>query len=545
MFWSKRKKQRPAVKLNLECLESRIVPNSYVWNPHPGGDGSSWDDGNNWQNTATGFWGNVPGASDTASVRSAGYTIFVKPTDNVSIGQLNWTTMGSSLVVLGTSAGAGSLTFGPNQSTIAGDVTDYGNINAASSADVIFSGGIYVGGGGYTGGNLTGTGTFEFPFGSVITTEFATDARIGAGGLTLNFGSGSPANVKLDANLTLPNGDTATLDGTMWGPGGFDNEGTFNWPAGLMAMANGFVNHGVFTGNIGAGSQTGLGTTDELQCKFVNAEGIGITCNWTGDGDIYIAPGGLLENDNDILSMVVASLTIDGDSSLTKGVVNFGTFSTVVAAGHGAGVVIEVPFESTGEGELLVNGNAPSGANLQIQGVSEIDGTVTCLGTLLVSSGMSTANGFENSDAPGKIEFINGGQLTINGGTVDNLGTISMDSTTLMQGAGEFYNDSGSSTLNLFTGSSMNIGKFTNSGGTVGMDFGNGNAALPTITANTVRISGGTLNCINWPNPTMPTSYIIAQANNTDGLSGLFNRVLPDTNATQEIQGETLVLTSD
>jgi hypothetical protein len=154
MFWSKRK--RPAVKLSLECLESRIVPDAYLWNPHPGGDFSSWDDGNNWQNVTTGFWGNVPGAGDSASVNKAGYTIYIKPTDNVSIGQLNWSTMGSSLVILGNSAGAGSLTFGPNQSTIAGDVTDYGNLNAAANADVIFSGGIYVGGAGYTGGNLTG-----------------------------------------------------------------------------------------------------------------------------------------------------------------------------------------------------------------------------------------------------------------------------------------------------------------------------------------------------------------------------------------------------
>jgi hypothetical protein len=223
-----------SVRLNLEQLEDRTTPNAMTFtgampsNGHPGGDGTTWGQVNNWDIAK------VPGNGDDVTIPTI-YTGTITGNPNVALNSLKFlqgtgtlrldnplTVAGGGLTMHGGTISASSTA---NNLTLQGgaSIWDGGTIgagwmlslkmNSAATLDVF--GTVTLDCGLYVGASSTSTGVCNLWGATVDTTAASVTFRISAGGLL---------SLNARPNVSPPVGSSITGDPSR--PGYVDDQGT-------------------------------------------------------------------------------------------------------------------------------------------------------------------------------------------------------------------------------------------------------------------------------------------------------------------------------
>jgi hypothetical protein len=247
--------QRPRfAKPRLEILEDRFLLATYVFvGAAGGGDGTSWNNANNWVNTTTGLAG-LPGPTDDAVIGAINNTTFnvllsgnSATVNSVGLGTGCTLTVSSSLEANGIATDAATL-FTVNSgaqvqvdqsATFSGPVVDTGTINANTTnpltgTTIVFAGGATIGPGDLNGNLVAG------PSSSIT---FAGGTNTLVAGATFGQGAGdiyiaSPVSVMGDLLDSTVNLDIVA-GGDLTGPGSLADWWNVNWTGGTISLTGG------------------------------------------------------------------------------------------------------------------------------------------------------------------------------------------------------------------------------------------------------------------------------------------------------------------
>ncbi len=364
------------------------------------------------------------------------------------------------------------------------------------------------------GGTIDDTGTL-----SVTASSEIENATVDGGGdLTVTTGTLTLSEVTLDG-VTLAgsftNADTLTIDHTVTLNGATINGGTIDDTGTLSVTAsskieNATVNGGgdltVITGTLTLSEVTLDGVT--LAGSFTNADTLTIDHTVTLNGATI--NGGTID-DIGTLSVTASSeienATVNGggDLTVTGGTLTLSevTLDDVTLAGSFTNSdTLTVKDTVTLDGATINGGTIDDTGTLSVSASSEIENaTVNGGGDLTVTGGTLTfsdvtldnvtlAGSFTNSDTLTIDDTVTLNGATLNGGTIDDIGTLSVSASSEIEnatvnGGGDLTVTTGTLTLSEVTLDGVTLaGSFTNAD-TLTIDH--------TVTLNGATINGGTI----------------------------------------------------
>jgi hypothetical protein len=495
----------------LEVLEDRLVLDAYTFAPNALGDGTSWNDPNNWLNTNN-FTNGVPGPTDDAGI-PAGFDVIISGSANVkslttAAGSSLTITSGSQLTINNNPPGGGP-------DLLFGFVNDVGRIIANTTdplngTNIVFLGGATIGPGDLNGSLDVGPNS-SFTFG---TSSIAAPNTFAAGA-TFGLGTGSIIIAAPVSVMGTLEDKTANLEvvsnGDLTGPGSLDEWMNLDWTGGTISLAGGVTVYGSLTSSGAAG--------ENLTTTLTNEE----TTTLGGPGPLFLGPTGVIDNlaGTMTVSQTIAGFGPGGVTNSPLGLLNI-TGSTPV--------VINAPFTNLGNlsvdaGSALDLTSPPSGTGAP---TIDLDGIISVGGFLYLGSIATSSTGFNLTNSAGFFEvgdMSNLGTLIVPTGISDIVqGNLEITPFSTLTGGGTVYN---SGRLQLDVGSStMGLGAYVQSNsGTLAIevsDLASGFFTPLTVTG-TAQLSG-TLVLPGYDTPMVGDSFTVVTAG---ALSGHFDSI-PD-----------------
>ena len=419
-----------------------------------GENGSSWSDASNWAPPR------VPTSDDLVCIDDGGEADLSADTTVyglrlggalVTDSTLRVTNLAS---IRGTVSGAGAVVTAPaSRLTLAagayidGRVRNYGVATVSGTAGDV-----------YIAGTLQNSGLMTLP-GGVDLGYYSEGRLINDAGATLTSNGNTTFTVPLTNNGTLSStGGTLEVSSelavgttsTTTGAGEIDVTGTLH-PVGTQAplqklTISGLVSGGTLT--VASGRTVRLSSGAEIYEGTLRNRG---TVNVIGDdGHVYVETGGVLQNsgtltlpggvdvgyysDGQMVNDAGATLTSEGDTTITLPLINNGTLSPASGTLEVRGdLAVGTTSTTTGAGEIDVTGSLhPVGDQAPLQRLT-ISGSISG-GTLTVASGQT-------------VRLRSGASLYE--GTLRNLGTLDVIGTDgyLYVGSGGVLQNSGSMAL--------------------------------------------------------------------------------------------------
>jgi hypothetical protein len=364
------------------------------------------------------------------------------------------------------------------------------------------------------GGTIDDTGTL-----SVSTASTIENATVdGGGNLTatsavLTFSGVTLDDVTLSGLFTnsdkLTIDDTVTLDGFMLSGGTIDDTGTLSVTSGVIEGA--IVDGGGNLTSTGAGASLAGVTLDNVTVAgiFTNASTLKIDDTVTLDGATI--DGGTIDD--------TGTLSVSTASTIENAIVNGGGNLTATSATLTLSEVLLENLTLAGsftnsntlvtEGTVTLDGATISGGTIEDPGKwsvtasSEIENaTVGGAGDITVASGqiltlsgvtlddMTLAGSFTNADTLTIDHTVTLNGATLNGGTIDDTGTLSVSTASTIENA--TVDGGGDLTV---TGGTLTLSEVTLDGVTLAGSFTNADTLTidHTVTLNGATLNGGTI----------------------------------------------------
>jgi hypothetical protein len=444
----------------------------------------------------------TPGLTNTGTVDAAG-TLTVGDVFTAA------TTTNSGTI---TAVGALSLPVLTNSGTITAGNTLTANTSTTNSGTITAAGAI-------TTGNLTNTGTVTAQNALSASGTVTNSNTITAAG-TLTLGATTNSGL-IDANgnasmSSLNNTATGTVDAAgALSPGAVVNAGTILATGaanlstlnntGTITAQNALTANSTVTnsGTITAASTLTLGAT--TNSGLIDANGNASMSGLTNTGTVDVAGASFSVSGSNAASILLGTgttmnaggtFTLFSGSTITGGAVAVSTFNQLVPNG-----TVSVDKVQLTGGSI----NAPVDSQMTI-GTLEQNGTVTGLGTVIVTNRWT----FTNGSLTGGGRFVTQGTSTLSGGffatignrIVENAGSALVDanqSFTFTAGAnwtnlpGSVFELRNNSTASTFFVNAAD--KFTNRGTLLKTGSGTGTMSLPVVNeaGGTIQVTGGTL----------------------------------------------------
>ncbi len=474
--------RRRPFRPRVEVLEDRITPMIFTGL----GDGTSWEDPNNWVNPANGKTG-VPEATDGLATIPTGFLcILNKNGEDVNVTAVSNSgtlVVGNATLSTGSLSSSGALTINSvgklevtGTASVSGTTDVFGTFEAGTGASMALMSIGTVEASGNLQGGINSTTTFVGgsswtvqPGGQLTDGQFIVNS-----GLTLN---GSQTQVK---NMVL------NPTGTLSGPGSFQAWDQFLWQGGAINLGGGFTIEPTGTFTVTGGSPKNLYsvlTNDSPDTTF------------GGTGLVSIAP--FLPGGTADLLNYQGTIDLSTDVSVGATGGTYGSFVNQVATIDVTGdATITGPFSSAvygASGSIL---DIASGVTLTLAGNDALGGDISNSGTIAIPTHDTTtvANNLTYNGAAGSLLLVSGGTLAVSSAAnLDSHGAIEVatEGTLSAQGPIDNYGtltlDPGGTT---FTASAT----LTNEGGlTVGGsgDLLNDSAAITNDATGTVTVSAG------------------------------------------------------
>ncbi len=458
---STRKVRRNGIRMVLERLEDRTVPNAVVWNVAASGN---WNDAKNWLDLNTSV-AHVPTAADDVTVNQSNITITLS--DGQSAHSLHTTVTNDLVVQTGSSLTLGTDSQLDGGLTLSGgSLTNDGTVTLDGSSN-------------WTGGSIGGTGTLDNS--GTLTIASGTSLSLGenlSNDGTLTIDTGTTLDLGSGLNLSgggLTNDGTVTLDGSSnWsggsigGTGTLDNTGSLTIASGTsLSLGENLSNSGTLT--------IDTGTTLDLGCGL-SLSGGGLTndgsvtldgsSNWTGGS---IGGTGTLDNSGTLTIASGTSLSL-GENLSNDGTLTIDTGTTLDLGGgltlSGGGL--------TNDGTVTLDGSS-NWTGGSFGGTGTLDNS----GTLTIASGTSLSLG-ENLSNDGTLTIDTGttldlgSGLNLSGGGLTNDGTVTLDGSSNWSGGsiGGTGTLDNTGSLTIASGTSLSLGENLSNSGTLTIDTG-------------------------------------------------------------------------
>ena len=365
-----------------------------------------------------------------------------------------------------------------------------------------------------SGGTIDDAGTL-----SVSASSEIENATVNGGGdLTVTSGTLTLSEVTLD-DVTLAgsftNSDKLTIDDTVTLNGATISGGTIDDLGTLLVTASSEIENATVNGG---GDLTVTGgtltlskvTLDDvtLAGSFTNADKLTIDDTVTLNGATI--SGGTIDDLGTLLvtaSSEIENATVNGggDLTVTSGTLTLSkvTLDGVTLAGSFTNAdKLTIDDTVTLNGATLNGGTIDDTGTLSVSASSEIENaTVNGGGDLTVTSGTLTlskvtldgvtlAGSFTNSDALTIDDTVTLNGATLNGGTIDDTGTLSVSASSEIENA--TVNGGGDLTV---TGGTLTLSKVTLDGVTLAGSFTNADKLTidDTVTLNGATLNGGTI----------------------------------------------------
>jgi hypothetical protein len=429
-------RSKRCVRLHLEVLEGRIVPDAYVWN---GSVNNDYLNGQNWINTRTLLPG-VPESQDTGDI-PAGTPVCILNGANRTL---------ASLSVEGQFDLFSKLTVTTGSSTGVFNTHPGGELDNVSSFD------------------FYGTGTLQGQIdagGSNITFRPGSSMTLGNGVLLTGLGAYivngtvvDNAALTLNVPMYLNNDGGVTTAGALIGSGSLDVGSIFDWTGGILGL----------TGGVTLEPSSGFKTegADPKSLTAGTLFSIAQLLDLGGTGTLYIL-GTATTLDVAAGQANVSLPTIDGGLPPTGSglLVNGGDGNLKFQAP--TGTLVHVNFSNTG------NLNVASGSGLTVNsyegalppltidlgGTLRLDSDLSLIGPIVSSAGMIVNSGM------GHLKVGVGptatASLTLLGGDTVLFGTLEVTGYGKLRGAGELDNNGN---LILDLGSINTVGTYMQTG---------------------------------------------------------------------------------
>jgi hypothetical protein len=278
------------------------------------------------------------------------------------------------------------------------------------------------------------------------------------------------------ANASTLDSDFTFTNGTISGTGTLTVNGAFTWSGGTM-MGSGHtrVNNTLALSNTG-----GFFNSTMLDGRALDNAG---TTTWTGPGNISVGNGGSFNN----LSGGTFNASTDTTASPS-----FTSFGTPGGAFNNAGTFNKQSTSGTSSISIAFNNSGTLDVqmgtlNLNNGGDSTGSFVVEAGATLAFNSGTHTLRAASSVSGAGTVQF---GTTDFGGaGTINELGTYSVNTTNLVSSTVNFAHDSTLVNLNMSNGTLTGLNDVTVTG-TLNWTGGTMSGAGRTISTGTLNISG-------------------------------------------------------